>query len=220
MINTRLDRSKIAGNKRITILTIVIFLFSLIIIGRLFTLQVLQGSFYSLMASERHEVYKDLFPQRGSIYVKENDKLFPLVTNKEYYLIYAEPTKITSPNTVIDKITPILGLEEEEWKSLLAKLAKSDDPYEPIQHKITSQQVDQIEAFDLDGIGFLPESYRYYPETGIGGHIFGFMGFQNDEKVGQYGLEGYFQKNLAGESGLIKSFKGRFFGSSFASSCG
>src|SRR3989338_4757147 len=100
-----------AREKRITVLTAVIFLFGSIILIRLFSLEVLNNAFYSLMASERHEVYRNLFP------------------NRDYYLVYAEPTKITSPNTVVDALTPILGLEEDEWKALLPKLADDTDPY-------------------------------------------------------------------------------------------
>ncbi len=203
----RLSSQEEKKEVRITILTVVIFLFWLLVITRLFVLQIVQNSFYSLLASEKHDVYKSLFPQRGSIYVREDNELYPLVTNKDYYLVYAEPTKIESPQKIVDKITSILDLKEEEWKELLNKLAKNDDPYEPIKHKVTLEQVDQIKALNLTGIGFLPESYRYYPDKSIGGHIFGFIGFKDEQKIGQYGLEGYFEKELAGKSGLIKSVK-------------
>lgn len=189
------------------LLFLVILFVAVVIIIRLFSLQVLQHSFYAVMASERQEVYKNLIAERGSIYVREKDQLYPLVTNREYYLVFAEPSKIESPNKVVDSITPILGLEEAEWKELLPKLAKKDDPYEPIKRKVTKTQVDQIKALDLAGIGFSPETYRYYPEAGIGGHIFGFVSTKDDKAVGQYGLEGYFNEELSGKSGLIKSMK-------------
>lgn len=192
---------------RIIILALVIFLFGAIIIFRLFTLQIAQNSFYLTMASKRHEVYKDLFPARGSIYTREDEKLYPLVANRDYYLVYAEPSKIASPKKIVDSITSILGLEEEEWKDLLGRLAKRDDPYEPIKHKATKQQIEQIEELELEGIGFMPEPYRFYSEQGIGGHIFGFVSFKDEEKRGQYGLEGHFNKELSGKSGLIKSMK-------------
>ncbi len=194
-------------NKRITILTVVVFLFVLAIVARLFILQVLQYPLYSLLASEKHEIYKSLFPQRGSIYTRENTKLYPLVTNKDYYLVYAEPSKVDSPNKIVDKLTPILGLKTDEWKALLTKLSDKTDPYEPIKHKVSSEQVQEIKNLDLDGIGFSVETYRYYPEKSLGGHIFGFVGFQDDKKAGQYGLEGYFDKELSGKVGIIKSVK-------------
>ncbi len=210
-MNTAIKRKteviKSPFERRVFILALIILSFSLIIIIKLFSLQILQHSFYSILASERQEVYKNLFPQRGSIYVREKGELYPLVTNRDYYLVYAEPVKIKSPKKIIDSITPILDLKEEEWQDLLSRLAKTDDPYEPIKHKVTKKQVEQIETLKLDGIGFLPETYRFYPEKGIGGHIFGFLGVKDDESVGQYGLEGYFNQELSGKAGLLKSVK-------------
>lgn len=193
--------------KRIMVLTIILSLFFLIVILRLFSMQILQNEFYTTLASKRQEVYKALNPERGSIYIREEDKLYPLVTNRDYYLVYAEPVKIEDAGKVIDTLTPILGLKDEEWKDLLGKLNKDNDPYEPIKSKITKDQKEKIESYDLPGIGFVPESHRFYPEKNIGGHIFGFIGFKDDKKNGQYGLEGYFNNELSGKSGLLKSAK-------------
>ena len=207
VLTKRFGEQEAAREQRITAVTAVFFLIGIIILIRLFSLEVLSNPFYSLMASERQEVYKNLFPNRGSIYVREGNELKALVTNRDYYLVYTEPTKITDPGAVVDALTPILGLKEDEWKALLPKLARTDDPYEPIKHKVSPRQVEELEAKELEGIGFMPESYRYYPEKNIGGHLFGFVGFQADERVGQYGLEGYFNQALTGKTGQLKSVK-------------
>jgi len=207
LLRPKSDVSASVFEKRMLILVGFIFVFGLIIILRLFSLQVLQNSFYLTLASDKQEVYKDLFPKRGSIYAREKEELYPLVTNRDYYLVYAEPVKIESPKKIVDSITPILDLKEEEWQDLLSRLAKTDDPYEPIKHKVTKQQMEQIKALNLAGIGFSPEAYRFYPDKGIGGQIFGFVSVENDKKTGQYGLEGYFNQELSGKSGLLKSVK-------------
>ncbi|MBN1779260.1 MAG: penicillin-binding protein 2 [Candidatus Buchananbacteria bacterium] len=193
--------------KRIRLVSLVIFLFGLLIIFRLFYLSVYQHSFYEAIATNRQAVNENLLPERGSIYVREDGKLYPLVTNQQYFLVYAEPNKVESAKEVVDKLTPILNLSEEEWKGLLNRLAKKSDPYEPIMHKVTQNQVDQIKKLDLTGVGFVGETYRYYPEKNIGGHIFGFVTHSDQEVKGQYGLEGYFNKELSGQSGNIKSIK-------------
>ena len=137
VLKKRNSPEAVEPDKRIRLVSLVIFLFGLILIFRLFSLQVLQHDFYQTAATQKHEVYKDLLPERGSIYVREDGELYPLVTNQDYFLVYAEPNKIESPNKVIDTITPILGLEAEEWQALLSRLAKTDDPYEPIKHRVT-----------------------------------------------------------------------------------
>ncbi len=198
--------SSLQKESRISIIAIVIFLFGGIIIFKLFSLQVVQGAWYALAATEKHEVLRELFPERGSIYVRENNDLYPIVTNSTYYTVYAEPNKIESPNKVIDGITSILGLEESEWKELLGRLADNTDPYEPIKKKVPRSKVQEIEKLELDGVGFIPETYRFYSEKDLGGHIFGFIS-RGDEQVGQYGIEGYFEDELNGEQGSIKSIK-------------
>ena len=164
-------------NRRMKILLFFIFLFTAVIIIRLFIMQILEHDFYLSLATAKQEVVKSLIPQRGSIYVREKDELFPLVTNRDYYLAYAEPSKIQDLKKFIDGIVPILGLEEKEWQELLTRLNKRDDPYEPIKHKVTKKQMQDLEKLNLPGLGFSPESYRFYPEKDIGSHLFGFLIF-------------------------------------------
>jgi len=49
------------------------------------------------------------------------------------------------------------------------------------------------------------ESHRYYPEANIGAHFLGFVGFDGEKKIGQYGLEGFFNEELSGKTGSIKA---------------
>lgn len=50
------------------------------------------------------------------------------------------------------------------------------------------------------------DSYsRFYPEGGLASSVVGFLGFQNLARVGQYGLEEYYEPWLSGQVGL-KSF--------------
>ncbi len=203
----KFSSEKNLSSHRIVWLSAAVFLFGIIIIGKLFAIQVLKNSFYSNLATKRQEVSKDLLAKRGSIYVRNNGELFPLVTNIEYFQLYAEPVKVTDKSKVVDSLTPILNLAEPEWKEILGRLNKVNDPYEPIKNKVTKQQKEQIEKLKLAGLGFAPETFRYYPEAGLGGHMLGFVRLENQYPVGHYGLEGYFNELLAGKSGFSKSVK-------------
>ncbi len=99
------------------------------------------------------------------------------------------------------------NLEINKWKETFSK---KDDPYEPIRHRITDEQKTQIESWDIAGFEFKKETWRFYPERGMGGHIFGFWGFNGDDRQGSYGLEGYFDKILAGQAGEIYSEQDAF----------
>jgi stage V sporulation protein D (sporulation-specific penicillin-binding protein) len=94
---------------------------------------------------------------------------------------------------------------QEEVESLEALLSKENDPYEPIQHKLTDEEMETIMSWEVEGLAFKEEVWRFYPEQGIGGHIFGFWGFDGNTRSGKYGIEGYFNKELSGRFGEIQS---------------
>lgn len=237
---------------RIKILAVFFVIFSVVIIVKLFHLQVIRGSHYEALAIGQHELYKKLFPERGSIYVVEKNgdrqALFPLVTNRDLHMLYAIPKDIENPRQTAEKLFELFGLPDdidmkkveeqlfvditpdldslmaseikqtrlEKWREeqkekeiarLEVLLAKVDDPYEPIRHKLTDEEMENIKSWEIKGLAFKNETWRFYPEKGMGGHIFGFWGFDNDNRIGKYGLEGYFDKELTGQFGAIQGEK-------------
>jgi cell division protein FtsI/penicillin-binding protein 2 len=58
--------------------------------------------------------------------------------------------------------------------------------------------------FKIDGISFNESSFRFYPEENIGSNILGFVGYVGDKQQGRYGLEEFFDEELAGAAGSIK----------------
>lgn len=61
---------------------------------------------------------------------------------------------------------------------------------------------------DLPGFGFNLVDRRYYPEDEIGSHILGFVSYAEGEGQGRYGLEEFFNDELFGQYGFLKSEKG------------
>ena len=223
----KISRRRMQAEKqgRIKVLAVFFVICSAIIIFRLFDLQVLRGGFYAALAVGQHELYQKLFPERGSIYVVENNgikqSLFPLVTNRELLMLYGVPRDIEKPEEAAEKIFELFGLSEdidmeevekelfadispemdpkmaeeikqarrETWleeqgkleiERLVAVLSKKDDPYEPIRRRLSDEEVEEVESWGFNGLAFKEEVWRFYPERGIGGHIFGFWGFDGD----------------------------------------
>ncbi|MFH1632214.1 MAG: penicillin-binding protein 2 [bacterium] len=223
-------------------------LFVVIIIFRLFTLQVINASFYEALASGQHNFYQELFAERGSIFVRDwkGSTEYIAAANEPRAFIFADPRKIEDPLEASTAIARVLGYEvvmvEEsnidndldddilseamdeldesfeasetdatdesegpgEFQLLLERLSKSDDPYEPVARNVDEKVLEEILALGIEGIDYILENTRSYPETNLGGHIFGFLGLNNEgQKVGSYGLEGYFNDFLAGENGHL-----------------
>lgn len=179
----------------------VFFLCAVIFIAKLYYLQIVRHEYFTSLAAKAQDAYRELEPERGSIIVRERDRDYPVVTNRALYLVVANPSKVTDPTRVVDTLTSVLGLGEDEWRPIAAKLARRADPYEPLRRKVTKQQVEKIRAAAMPGITDTRESYRYYPEPGFSGQLLGFIGFADVARVGRYGLEGYFERELAGTVG-------------------
>jgi cell division protein FtsI/penicillin-binding protein 2 len=56
-----------------------------------------------------------------------------------------------------------------------------------------------------NGIYHSMQNYRYYPENNIASQLLGFARQDNNTLTGNYGLEGFFDKELSGVSGYLKS---------------
>lgn len=105
-----------------------------------------------------------------------------------------------APDAVVETPPP----ERNATGVLIDRLSKTDDPYEPIARDVSQDQLDQILALDVDGIGYLLEDARTYPEDHFGGHVLGFLGHDSEgARKGYYGIEGYFDEFLAGRSGSL-----------------
>ena len=182
---------------RLQILLFIIIILTASILIRLFNLQVLRGKEYLASAKGQHLLIEDIKPKRGEIFLSSsNDVDYPLAINRTYLSLYAIPNSITEdPLKISRKLAEILEMDEEV---LDYRLSKEDDIYEPIKSKLSEEEIEQIEKLDYEGIKFTEENYRYYPNGDIGSHLVGYVGYQNDILVGNYGLEGYWQEELAG----------------------
>lgn len=175
----------------------------------------------SIFLRERHadaDVSRYLMDVHG-------ERLFPAVTNREYMLVYAVPKAIDDYEKVADQLMSLFDIpeeqamqedteEEEEEKDdadsreerrawLIEKLSKKNDSYEVIKRKVPVAQWDTIKKLHIGGINATSESYRFYPEKGLGGQLFGFVGYSGDTYKGLYGLEGYFDDILKGKEGSL-----------------
>lgn len=64
------------------------------------------------------------------------------------------------------------------------------------------------EQLSVPGLGFDLKKYRFYPEGNIGSHLLGFVSYVDEEEQGHYGLEEFFNEELFGKYGSVKSEKG------------
>lgn len=180
------------------------------IISRLFSLQILEYNFYTALAQNQHEIYRELFPERGEIFIQDlgglkqnhQEQYYPLAINKEFQQVYLVPKDIPEEikEKLADDLARLLDLDKE---IILERINKKDDPYEPLKHKVPEEIAEQIKKMNISGLKLAPETWRYYPYGQAISHLSGFVGTVGEKKLGQYGLEEYYDNELKGEPGLL-----------------
>ncbi|MFH1089002.1 MAG: penicillin-binding protein 2 [Candidatus Uhrbacteria bacterium] len=193
---------------RVQILSGILIMFAGVIVVKLFFLQVIDHAFYSALASGQHDLFQELFPERGDILIHDDkdDELIAAVSNQKLAFVFADPRQIKDVAKTVDELSQIFSWDEETKTSFIAKFAVNTDPYEPIKRHVSDDDLALIEALKLPGIDYIRESSRLYPEAGLGGHLLGFLGSNSDGTLsGKYGIEGYFDDVLTGTPGFLRS---------------
>jgi cell division protein FtsI/penicillin-binding protein 2 len=229
MVRRGAPQKEYSANRRIAILSLLIIIIAGGIITRLFLIQAVRGGSYNLLARKQQQTLQELVPQRGEILARDRYKLSSLAAfnesdgrqakneglgnyqavaiNKTYQLLYAAPKEIKDEaerTKIASSLSSAIGIPVE---TIMEKLNKVDDPYEPIAHKLSDDQAAKIKNLNLKGIHFAPENWRFYPAGSFLSHVIGFVGFSGDKQIGRYGLESYYQKELSGAPGLLEAAK-------------
>lgn len=180
-------------------------IFSLLL-GRLFLLQIVYRKEYSKLAAKQQRLVKEILGERGEIYVHDkSEALISLAFNRIEKTIAVSPKDIKDP----EKIAALLAKELKLDKAaLFEKLSKKDDSYKVIAKRVNPEQVEKIARAALEGVFFEDERRRIYPHGKLGAHLVGFVSKEKDEEEGRYGIERFYEKDLAGARGVFEGVKG------------
>ena len=172
---------------RIRILSAFIFLFALLLIMKLFLVQVIHGSSYSDRADRQYATPSDNIFERGSIYLKSRDsELIGAATTISGFKVAINPKEILDPENVFDNLSAIMPFDKD---SFLIKAGKKDDPYEEVANKINKETADKINALKLPGVYIYKENWRFYPGNELAASTVGFVGFKDNDFSGRTGIE-------------------------------
>jgi len=195
--NKKLKRSfreKHNFNKRITALFILFLIVGGGLITRLYYLQIVNGEEYSAFARGFYLGGKERVAPRGDIYFqdKAGTQRYLVATNKELPLIYANPRELKNEEDALRSIAEIVEIDSKEYEIILNRLKNKNSAYALISRELKQDEAEKIKQLDIGGIYIKNELVRIYPADSLGADILGFLGFSGDERMGQYGIEEYY----------------------------
>jgi cell division protein FtsI/penicillin-binding protein 2 len=194
---------------RLRLLLSFFILFALLVGARLAYLMIWQHNFYVALSAGTHETSGHLFPIRGQIYLQDSrtGEKYPVAMNRDYFLLFADTRAINSDevaSSTAAKLATLFNYDANRQQIIYNQLNKRTDPYEPIENKIDEETMNKIKEMNLPGISFVRKIFRFYPESNLAAAVVGFLGKdKNGSDLGNYGVEGYWQKELAGKGGFV-----------------
>lgn len=196
-------------SNRIRIISIFIFLFALLLIGRLYILQIVDNDVYIEKANRQYSsTAKNIF-SRGSIFFTNKDgTLVSAATLRSGAIIAVNPQILKNPEDVYQKINGILPIDHDYF---ILKATKKNDPYEEIATKQDSDIGDKIAKLKIPGLQVLKDRWRFYPGGDMSAHVIGILGYKGDDYAGRYGLERQFESNLLRKDGAYVNFFAQIF---------
>lgn len=210
------DKGKVLIGRSLVLGAMQLFLL-LLIIFRLYYLQVYQADKYKTLADENRISTRLLVPPRGVIYDRHGEMLATNRQNFQVMIVAEQTTNVQETLDALKRIMPISEAEEEKVKKDL----KKNRSFVPIKIKdnLTWEEVARIQlnAPDLPGIIIDEGLSRSYPFGEKMAHVIGYVSSvsENDVKddpllempgfkIGKAGIEKLYEKRLRGRGGNLK----------------
>jgi len=119
-----------------------------------------------------------------------------LATTVDLRSLYAIPRRIPDHADAAAKLAPILATPAATIRNALDSGAE----WLYLRRRLPEPVAKAVEALAIPGLGFEPEPKRLYPNDALAAHV---LGFVNDDGVGQYGVEGAYDRLLRGVPGRL-----------------
>jgi cell division protein FtsI/penicillin-binding protein 2 len=173
------------------------FLFLFVCVtGRLFYWQTVRAQELSSLGESQYGYRLQLNPTRGEIKTSDG---FAIAANKISYLVFANPKEIGNVDTTSTLLADSLQID----KASISALLNLDKFWVALDPQIDEAKKEQVEKLNIPGVGFEQQNIRFYPEASIAAKILGFVGKNSDgDDTGYFGLEGYYDRQLKGKSGV------------------
>ena len=184
---------------RIKIIIIVIIFLFVLIMAKVFYIQVIDYKKLNKYATGLWSRNLPLEANRGNIYDTNGTLIAGNITTTSLVLI---PNQIEDKEDTAKKLSEILNVSYDDMYAHVAKKT-SIERVHPEGRRLSYEIADQINGLKLPGVYLVKESKRYYPYDSDLAHTIGYVGIDNQ---GLSGLELTYNDYLTGSNGAIKYF--------------
>ncbi|MGE5540979.1 MAG: peptidoglycan D,D-transpeptidase FtsI family protein [Bacillota bacterium] len=202
---------KKAVRGRLRILSAGILLIALLLILRLYFVQIVHGRDFALRADRQYLNSSQELYDRGSIYFTRKDgTLLSAATLATGFIVSINPSLVKDAEGTYAKLNAIVPIDHDAF---ITSATKQDDPYEVIAQHVPETAGAAISSAKLPGVTVTRERWRSYPAGSEAAQSVGFVAYDNDNSLaGRFGLERYYDDVLERDgTGLFGNFFAELF---------
>ncbi len=165
--------------------------------GRLVMLQVVNHDALVARAEKQQMSRLDAPAKRGEIFDRRGRLLAYSV---DADTIYAVPTEIDDAGKTAQALCHALDDCSKKDEAQLAERLGRQRAFAYVKRRATPLEAKRVAALNLDSIGFMKESRRFYPNRELAAHLLGYVGVDN---VGLHGIEATYDSTVRGRAGSL-----------------
>ena len=172
---------------RLRILSGIFVTLAILLIVRLYFIQIVHGAEYSHDAMGQYvESSPDTAPRGNIFFTDKTGTLVAAAVMQNGWRLAIVPKDITDPNALYATLNAETPIDHDRF---FASVAKKLDPYEEIAFHVSDDAGISIRKKKLPGVILAQDQWRFYPGHDLAAQAIGFVGYQGDVKTGVYGLE-------------------------------
>jgi cell division protein FtsI (penicillin-binding protein 3) len=114
--------------------------------------------------------------------------------------IYAVPTEIDDPDAAARALCGALDDCAPKERQALADRIRRGRSFVYVRRQASPDQARRVAELQLEGIGFMKENRRFYPNKDLAAHLLGYVGLDN---TGLGGIEAAYDSLIKGRAGTV-----------------
>jgi len=191
--------------RRLAAFAVVVVLLFTLLLGRLWQMQVLQGSYYLQLSEENRLRDLRLPAPRGILYDRKGR---PLASNRAAFTVSVLPMELRDAERVLPRLAAILDVPLAEIQQRLERARGR--PFEPVRLRRDAPKrvVATVEEnrLDLPGVIIEVEPVRHNLYGSLAAHGLGYLGEINPSELASPKWSGYRMGDLIGKAGVERIY--------------
>jgi cell division protein FtsI (penicillin-binding protein 3) len=188
---------RVTVKRRIVVAAVALGLWAAGIELRLAYLQTVMRPELEARAESQHKRTPPAPAKRGDIVDRRGNVL---ATSVDADSIYAVPTELDDREAAVAALCGALGDCTARERQRLLDRFSNQRAFAYVRRQVSPDAARRVAALNLDGIGFIKESRRFYPNTELAAHVLGYVGIDNN---GLNGIESAYDSQIRGKAGTV-----------------